>query len=150
MELILWRHADAEDGLNDIERRLTQKGIEQAARMAKWLHAHLPEDAAILVSPARRAQQTARELTPNFKTVPELGLAASATGVLLTAGWPDSGGTVVIVGHQPTLGEALALLLTDTVQPWDLKKGAVVWVARRDGESPGRTQLRAAISPDLL
>ena len=37
MELILWRHADAELGQPDSERRLTDKGHKQAARMAKWL-----------------------------------------------------------------------------------------------------------------
>ena len=150
MDLILWRHAEAEDGMIDSERMLTAKGIKQAARMAKWLRAHLPDDAVVLVSPARRAQQTAHELTPDFKTAPELGLAASAAGILLAAGWPASGGTVIIVGHQPTLGETAALLLTDTVQPWNFKKGAVVWVTRRHADPPARTQLRAALSPDLL
>ncbi len=44
MELILWRHAEAEDGTHDSERKLTAKGIKQAARMAKWLRARVPAD----------------------------------------------------------------------------------------------------------
>ncbi|MEO7726233.1 MAG: histidine phosphatase family protein [Burkholderiales bacterium] len=150
MELILWRHADAEDGTPDFERKLTAKGIKQATHMAKWLRARIAKDAVVLVSPARRAQQTAHALTADFKTVPEVGLAASAEGVLLAAGWPDSAATVVVVGHQPTLGEAAALLLTGEKEPWSVKKGAVVWVAYRSDAMPARTQLRAAISPDLL
>ena len=150
MELILWRHADAEDGIPDAERKLTAKGLKQAARMAKWLRARIPDSAVVLASPAKRAQQTAQALTPDFKTVAELGLAASAEGVLRAAGWPDREGCVVVVGHQPTLGETAALALTGKKEPWNVKKGAVLWFVRRDDEEPARTQLRAAISPDLL
>ena len=118
--------------------------------MAKWLRARIPDSAIVLVSPAKRAQQTAQALTPDFKTVAELGLAASAEGVLRAAGWPDREGCVVVVGHQPTLGETAALALTGKKEPWNVKKGAVLWFVRRDDEEPARTQLRAAISPDLL
>lgn len=148
MELILWRHADAEDGIPDSERKLTEKGAKQAARMAKWLRARLADDAVVFASPATRTQQTASALTRDFKTVPALGLAATAEGVLRAAGWPDTDGTVVIVGHQPTLGETAALLLTGATAPWLFKKGAIVWVARR--ADAATTQLRAALSPDLL
>ena len=150
MELILWRHAEAEDGINDSERKLTAKGIKQASRMAKWLRARLPDGAVILASPAKRAQQTARALTPEFRTVKEIGLAASAEDVLLAAGWPGDDGTVVVVGHQPTLGETAALLLTGAKEPWSVKKGAVIWIACRADVAHARNQLRAAISPDLL
>ena len=150
MDLILWRHADAEDDIHDAERKLTAKGVKQAARMAKWLRPRIPDSAVVLASPAKRAQQTAQALTEDFKTVPELGLAASAEGVLRAAGWPGREGCVVVVGHQPTLGESAALALTGKKEPWNVKKGAVLWFVRRDDEEPAPTQLRAAISPDLL
>ena len=150
MELILWRHAEAEDGLNDSERKLTAKGVKQAARVAKWLRARIPDDAVILVSPARRAQQTAQALSDDFKTEPDIGLAASAEGVLRAAGWPDATGTVLVVGHQPTLGETAALALTGAKDQWNVKKGAVLWIARRADVEHARTHLRAAISPDLI
>ena len=150
MELILWRHAEAEDGLNDSERKLTAKGLKQAARVAKWLRARIPDDAVILVSPARRAQQTAQALSDDFKTEPDIGLAASAEGVLRAAGWPDATGTVLVVGHQPTLGETAALALTGAKDQWNVKKGAVLWIARRADVELARTHLRAAISPDLI
>jgi len=151
MDLILWRHADAENGSHDSERKLTAKGIKQAARMAKWLRARLPEDAVVLASPAKRAQQTARAFTADYKTVTEIGMSASAKDVLLACGWPgDERAVVVVVGHQPTLGATAALLLTGAAQQWSLKKGAVVWIAGRAETGAASAVLRAAISPDLL
>jgi len=151
MDLILWRHADAEDGITpDGERKLTAKGIKQASRMAKWLRPRLPEDAVVLASPAKRAQQTARALTPDFKVVEEIGTSASAEDVLRACGWPKTGRTLVVVGHQPTLGEVAAMLLTGTRGQWSLKKGAVIWIAHGAGGGLARPSLRAAISPDLL
>jgi phosphohistidine phosphatase len=153
MDLILWRHAEAEDGFPDHERALTAKGIKQAARVAKWLKQRLPDDTTVLVSPARRAQQTAQALTAGFSTVTKIDPAAGPQAVLAAAGWPESAGTVLVVGHQPTLGETAALLLSGSVQPWSLKKGALIWVAyRADGsdDGSGHTYLRAALSPDLI
>ena len=149
MELLLWRHADAEDGMLDSERKLTAKGVKQAARVAKWLKKRLPPDSVVLASPARRAQQTARALTSDFRTVKALGVAAAPQEVLAAAGWPTAAGTVVVVGHQPTLGEVAALLLTGKSHGLNIKKGAVWWFSHRDRENDGRVQLRAVISADL-
>lgn len=147
MELILWRHADAHDGTPDAERKLTAKGKRQARRVAKWLRKRLPKDARILASPAVRAQRTARELSRRFETVAAIGLSARADGLLKAAGWPDAGeATVVVVGHQPTLGEAAALALTGRAAPWSLQKGALIWIKSPDGN--GATLL-AAVTPDL-
>jgi len=66
MDLILWRHAEAEPGEPDLGRRLTAKGIQQAERMGKWLDRHLPATTRILSSPADRTQQTARALNSFF------------------------------------------------------------------------------------
>jgi phosphohistidine phosphatase len=147
MELILWRHADAELGKPDGERRLTDKGHKQAARMAKWLAARLPDEYVVLASPAVRAQQTALALASDFKSVPDLGTAATAQDVLRACGWPH-GGTVIAVGHQPTIGEVAALLLTGAPAPWSVKKGAIVWLSLAGAEA--RARLRVWISPDLI
>ena len=150
MELILWRHADAEDGTPDGERRLTAKGVKQARRMAKWLKQRLPDDTVILVSPAKRSLQTVRALTTDFKIVTAIGTSGSAESLLTAIDWPKLKGNVVVVGHQPTLGETAALLLTGGKEQWGLKKGAVIWLARREYAGVPRVHLRAAISPDLL
>jgi len=150
MDLILWRHADAQDGFPDQARELTSKGQRQAVDMAKWLKAHLPNDSEILVSPAVRAQQTAQALTHNFKTVSAIEPGASYEAVLSAAGWPNHKGTVVVVGHQPTLGQTAAWLLSGEVAERSIKKGAIWWFTHRWHGEHGETALRAAISPDLL
>jgi len=147
VELILWRHAEAHDGAPDAGRKLTAKGKRQAKRVANWLRKRLPKDVRILASPAVRAQRTARELSRRFETVAEVGLSARADGLLKAAGWPDAGdATVVVVGHQPTLGEAAALALTGRAAPWSLQKGALIWIKSPDGD--GAT-LMGAITPEL-
>jgi phosphohistidine phosphatase len=148
MDLVLWRHADAEEGLDDLARRLTPKGSKQAERMAAWLDAHLPREARLLVSPAVRAQQTAKCLKRDLKTVEALAPGAGAAALLEACGWPHGKGTIVAVGHQPTLGSAVALALTGKAARWHMKKGAIWWIATREGESGPRVV--AVVSPDLL
>ena len=149
MDLILWRHADAADaadGAEDTERTLTARGERQAARMAHWLNQHLPATTRILVSPARRTQQTAAALERKFKAVEEVGLSATVPGLLAAAKWPDAKEPVLVVGHQPTLGQVAAYLLGGTVQPWSVKKCAVWWLRRRDGDD--QTTLVAMRAPE--
>jgi phosphohistidine phosphatase len=150
MDLILWRHAEAEDGVPDGDRALTRKGHKQAAAVAAWLCDRLPKRARILVSPATRAQQTAAALEQPFTTTREIGVGASATDLVEAAGWPDAGGTVVIVGHQPTLGRVAALLITGDEADWVIKKGALWWLTRRVRDGDGEVVLRAVIGPDLV
>jgi phosphohistidine phosphatase len=148
MELILWRHADAEDGSPDAERRLTAKGVRQAQQMAKWLKARLPKDALVLASPARRAQETAQALTTRFETRSELDTGTTARALLKAVGWPRAERTVVVVGHQPVLGETAGLVLTGSALALSVKKGAIWWLARRARDEA--TVLRAVMSPDVL
>lgn len=148
MELILWRHADAESGIPDDERRLSAKGLKQAERVAEWLKGRLPKDTVILVSPARRAQETARALAKKFEIRAEIGTTATPRAVLNAAGWPSGEGVVVMVGHQPTLGQAIALALIGNAAEWSVRKGAIWWLERRDRDA--ETLVRAVISPDLL
>lgn len=150
MDLILWRHADAEDGMPDAARKLTSKGEMQAEYMAAWLKAHLPADACVLVSPAKRAQQTARALTESFQTARGIDVGADASAVLAAAGWPDAKGAVVIVGHQPTLGRVAALLLAGAEAEWVVKKGGVWWLSNRVRQDERQTVLRAVMSPEFL
>ena len=146
MQLILWRHADAEDRVPDEARALTAKGEKQARRMAKWLKKQLPKDPRVLASPAKRAQQTAQAFAKRFETSRDVGTAAGPASVLEAAGWPDGDGVVVVVGHQPTLGQAAALALTGEPREWSLKKGAVWWIESDDGD----VITRAVMAPDLV
>lgn len=151
MNLLLWRHAEAEDGFPDASRALTKRGRKQAQHMAAWLAQHLPEDADILASPAVRAQQTAEALGRPFQTSRQLDTGTDAAHVLAAAGWPDGNRrTVLIVGHQPTLGRVAALLLSGEEADWSIKKGAVWWLSSRVRDDETQVVLRAAIAPDLI
>jgi len=148
MDLILWRHAEAEDGLDDLARALTPKGHKQARAMAAWLGSRLPDGYRLMVSRARRSQQTAAALSDRQEVDAGIDPGQDAASVLRAAGWPDGEGTVVVVGHQPTLGE-VAARLTDSTEGWSVKKGAILWFRRRDRGYPD-VQLYAVLSPDLL
>ncbi len=150
MDLILWRHAEAEPGEPDLGRRLTAKGIQQAERMAEWLDRHLPATTRILSSPADRAQQTAQALKRKFKVVDDLVPGASVPAVLAAAGWPDSREAVLVVGHQPTLGEVAAFLMTDQELAWSVRKGAVWWLSNRVREGVATTVVKVVIGPDFV
>jgi phosphohistidine phosphatase len=150
MDLILWRHAEAEPGEPDLGRRLTAKGIQQAERMAKWLDRHLPATTRILSSPADRSQQTALALKRKFRVVPDLAPGASAAAVLAAAGWPDAREPILIVGHQPTLGEVAAFLLTEDEASWSVRKGAVWWLSNRVRGGSSSTVIKVVIGPDFV
>lgn len=146
MDLILWRHAEAEDGLDDEKRKLTTKGRRQAAAMAQWLRGRLPKHFSVVASPAVRTQQTAAALASEFVTSDEVGLGASPDSILRAAGWPRASQPVVIVGHQPTLGMTAAHLITGTDAQWSVRKGSIVWITRKGSENT----LRAVLPPDLI
>jgi phosphohistidine phosphatase len=150
MDLILWRHADAEDGTPDSTRKLTGKGEKQAQQMAQWLKARLPEKYTVLVSPAKRAQQTALALSKSFDTVKALEPGADAISVLSAAGWPSAKGTVVVVGHQPTLARVAAFLLAGEEEDWSMKKGSIWWLSNRVRQGEGQTVLRVMMTPEFV
>ncbi|RZK99452.1 MAG: histidine phosphatase family protein [Rubrivivax sp.] len=160
MDLILWRHAQAqahvpEDGSPaafeaDLARALTPKGDRQAERMAAWLNQRLTDTTRILVSPAKRTQQTAQALGRSFKTVGTIAPDASVEDLLLTARWPSAKDPVLLVGHQPTLGLLAARLLTGQDLPWAIRKGGVWWFRSREQEGRLDVTLHAVQSPDFL
>jgi len=153
VDLILWRHAEAETGEPDLGRKLTSKGEKQARRVAEWLHGRLPDSAKIYTSPAKRAQQTAGALSEvahrKFKTMDVLDGSASADEVLAALGWDGGKGTLVAVGHQPVLGRIASRVMTGQEFDWAIKKGGLIWISQRDAPDGSEPALRAAIGPDL-
>ena len=150
MDLILWRHAEAVDGMPDMARKLTAKGEKQAREMAQWLRPRLPKHTRIIVSPAQRTLQTVKALSEEFEILRDLAPGASPTAILAAAQWPDRADAVLVVGHQPTLGMVAATLIAGEPIPWSVKKGGVWWLSHRvRGEQP-QVVLRAVVSPDLL
>lgn len=148
MDLILWRHAEADDGMPDHARELTAKGLKQAGKLAAFLHRHLPDNTRILVSPAVRTRQTAAAYSGHFTVTPAIAPGASPQAVLHAARWPHAGGTVLVVGHQPTLGAVAALLLGCADNSLSIKKGALWWFSQRDDTA--LVTLRLALEPAFL
>jgi phosphohistidine phosphatase len=151
MELILWRHAEAEDhGTKpDTDRELTKKGRKQAERMAEWLRPRVRDGWRIVVSPAKRTLQTVEPLGLPFETSDAVGLAATARGLLREVRWPD-GDKVLVVGHQPTLGEAVGLILTGSEGDTAIRKGAIWWFATREREGKMEAILKTVLDSEEL
>ncbi|HKU85497.1 MAG TPA: histidine phosphatase family protein [Casimicrobiaceae bacterium] len=150
MDLILWRHCDAEAGVPDELRTLTSRGRADAARMAQWLRGGLPPDCRIVASPAVRARQTAEALGLLFETKSELMPGASVFDVLRVADGTEAVAATLIVGHEPTLGRVAAHLL-GVMGERPLEKGGVVWLALRPPDAQGaEATLVAEASPQTL
>ena len=150
MDLILWRHAQAEVGEPDFGRVLTAQGRKQATKMATWLDRSLPSGCRILCSPTARTVQTAEALVRKFKIVPELGPLALPEEALAVAGWPDARGAVMLIGHQPWLGQLASLLLTGVAKDLTIKKSNAWWIARRQRDDGNELYLRAVLAPDFF
>jgi len=149
MELILWRHAEAEPGEPDATRILTAKGHKQAGKMAEWLDRNLPDSCKILSSPATRTVQTAEALGRKFKTHPALFTDTTPQAALTALHWPDKRETVLVVGHQPTLGRIASLLIAGIEQDWIIRKGSIVWIAQKAPGEAESNYLKAVLGPDM-
>ena len=153
MDLILWRHAEAlemREVADDLDRALTPKGERQAQRVATWLNRHLPASARVIVSPARRCQQTADALDRKFKTLDAVAPEGTVEGLLHAVRWPDAREPVLVVGHQPVLGLTAAYLLAGQPQAWAVRKGALWWLRAREREGVLQVVLHAVVSPELV
>jgi len=150
LDLILWRHAEAEDRIPDTARELTEKGLKQAQKMAQWLEPRLPQDVHIMVSPAKRTLQTASVLTTRFETSEQVGTSATPYKVLNAIAWPETEGTVLVVGHQPTLGKIASLLLRGDETGFSVRKGSIWWFSHKQKGERESIILRAVITPDIL
>ena len=157
MDLILWRHAEAEEGpesdqsaSSDLARALTSRGEKQAFRMVSWLDRQLPEGTRIVVSPARRCEQTALALGRKYKVRPELAPGATPAQLLELVQWPLSKAPILVIGHQPTLGQTIAQLLGLQATDCPVKKGALWWLRSRDRDGQRQTVVVTVQSPEVL
>ena len=153
MDLILWRHAEAVDpqGLeDDLLRPLTARGEKHAARMAQWLDRQLPEGTRILSSPAVRTQQTVQALQRKYKVRDALSPGASIQDILETAQWPMAKFPVLLVGHQPALGQVAAKLLGMEAEECPIRKGAVWWLRSRRKDGIEQTVILSVTTPEKL
>ncbi|MCF6346434.1 MAG: histidine phosphatase family protein [Thiomicrorhabdus sp.] len=108
-ELMLLRHSKSEwknSTLADIERPLSDRGKKNATKMGRWLKEHDLTPDLILVSPAKRTQQTLRRVcndcSANHITVDSLYLADLNT-LLQTLSDAPPAERIMIIGHNPGL-----------------------------------------------
>ena len=153
MDLILWRHAEAVDwqeGCDDLDRALTARGYKQAIRMAEWLERQLPESTRIFTSPARRCEDTVCRLDRKYKVSKDLLPDANATDMLTFLQWPNLKATVLIVGHQPMIGQIVAQSMGLQGTECAIRKASVWWLRSRERDGHRQTVLVAVQSVDML
>ena len=150
MELILWRHAEAEDGMDDLARALTPKGWHQAEQMAAWIKGQLPADVRIVASPAVRTRETADALDLPYEIDHEIAPDASADQLLAASGWPDSHGLVILVGHNPAISVLASRLAGAEASSVVLRRAAAWWYACKTDGIDRQLTLKTVMTPSLL
>jgi phosphohistidine phosphatase len=117
--LVLVRHAEAANAPLDRDRPLSPRGEQQADAVGSWLaQAGLVPD-AVLISPARRTQQTWERIRAALEAAPEPDLDErlyeNVLDVVLEAvrETADDVRTLVLVGHNPSVLD-LVLALDDS------------------------------------
>ncbi|MFV1922673.1 MAG: SixA phosphatase family protein [Methylotenera sp.] len=158
--IMLWRHADAlpigNNIPDDISRPLSKKGRQQAKTMAAWLKRYLPKDTIIISSHALRSKQTAIALTNDFVLSDSIAPGASLEKVIESINSLSDGNksesNLLIVGHQPWLGQLAACLLNPIpdAKSLNIKKAAVWWFKRVENQSANAFDLITVQTPSLL
>ncbi len=116
MQLYILRHANADtEAATDAARELSEKGREQAKKVAQFCTRHGIRPEVIFASPLVRAQQTAKpvakELGVEITTARWLACGATPEGILSELSALKDAAAVMLVGHEPDLGELIAHLL---------------------------------------
>ena len=159
IDLFLWRHAEAEDTTPDLARTLTPRGQRDAARVAKVLAKQVDTNTRVIASPAVRTRETAAPLIARSALELEIDdrLAPGADvgvvlGVLDAAMAAAAGETasLVLVGHQPWVGQVARRLLADGDGDWSVKKASAWWLVRRSRGGSTEWTLRSVLDPDLV
>jgi phosphohistidine phosphatase len=118
--------------------------------MGQWLDRQLPEGVRVMSSPAIRCEQTVKTLGRKVKYKSDLSPDATLDDFLASVGWPDSKMSVLVVGHQPVLGQAIAYLLGIPTGECSVRKGAVWWLRSRVRDGQTQTVVVSVQTPELL
>lgn len=135
--LYLMRHGIAEDGLDDEARQLTDEGRRRVGQIARGLRAVGVMPDLVLSSPLVRARQTAQIaaaiLAPKLEVeiFPPLAIGVEATELIAELAAYRGHREILMVGHQPSIGELASHLLTGQahIAPLPFKKGSVAAIA---------------------
>lgn len=133
MHLYILRHANADtEAATDSARELSEKGREQAKKVAQFCTEHGIRPEVIFSSPLIRAQQTARpvakELGMEVTTARWLACGATPEGICAQLVALKDAAAVMLVGHQPDLGELIAHLLGASGDSINVRKASLTLV----------------------
>lgn len=146
MDLILVRHAEAEEGINDFSRKLTSKGKKESATVAKFLLKRIDKKFRVCSSPLVRAKETASFLGKEIEILDELEPNSTPESFLKAVSRFDDEETIICVGHQPLIG-AIAGKILGVSYSLKTKKAGLWWFK---GFPPRDFELYCAINPSLL
>ncbi len=161
MDLLIVRHAIAYDRdparwHDDAERPLSPAGIRRARRAAAGLKKLTSRPGRLLTSPLVRARQTAQILIdvagwPRAEEIQELSPEEPAAAVLTVLA-RDRSKVIAVVGHQPGLGQLLAVCLlgAGAELPIEMKKNAVACVSFEGKPRAGHAALKWLATPRML
>ena len=164
MEIYIVRHADALDAdgtMSDVQRPLSEEGIEKMRKGAKGLRNLLagsfPPLDAILTSPLLRAEETARIIAREVNDGGEVTTCPPLAGQFV---WSDllpfltrypAGARVALVGHEPSLGELAGWLLAPGAgAAIPLKKGSCIAFGMEEPSERPSAELLWFLTPKLL
>lgn len=157
--LFLWRHAEAEDSWPDIDRPLTTKGHRDATRVARALAKQLDANTRVVISPALRTRETVApliakaslplEVDPRLAPGARLGDVLDALEAAIASCTGDSP-SLVLVGHQPWVGQVARRLLTNGPGDWSVKKASAWWLVRRSRDGSTEWTMRSVLDPELV
>jgi phosphohistidine phosphatase len=117
--LYLLRHAKSswdDPTLPDHERPLAARGRRAAPVMGAWLRDQARRPDAVICSTAIRARETWELAARDWPEAPEAELrrtvydAGAPQLIAIAQGAPDSADTLLLIGHNPAMEEAAALL----------------------------------------
>jgi phosphohistidine phosphatase len=158
INLFIWRHAEAEDSSPDLARPLTARGQRDAARVAKALARHVDEKSFVVCSPAVRARETVApliarvsaqlEIDPRLAPDTDVEAVLNALEAAIASCHDDP--TMVMVGHQPWVGQLARRLLTDEHGHWSVKKASAWWLVRRSRDGSAEWTLKSVLDPELV
>jgi phosphohistidine phosphatase len=118
--LLLFRHAKAEraePGDRDFERALTERGRKDAARTGAYMAGHSLVPDRVVISPARRSQETWKCAVGAFRSEPaalpveRLYDATPHAIFAIIKDTPPSAHSLLVVGHNPGLHELAQMLI---------------------------------------
>ena len=150
---MILRHAKADrpTGVADVDRPLTGRGHADAAAAGAWLASRGYPPDVVLCSPAKRTRQTwhgvalALSGAPDVRYEPDLYAGGVDAVLSLIASVPGSAGTVLVVGHNPTVSMLSARLDPATAHDSDGLRTSGIAVHARDGDWASWTEDGAAL-----